>query len=74
VRWGGWYELAGPDALTLAELRDLAAASEGASAGGAWEPPLEEMLEHRLAECEPWASAFGLRPASVAGWAGRAVA
>jgi uncharacterized protein YbjT (DUF2867 family) len=69
--WSGWYELAGPEAMTLAELRALAAGSSGPTAGGAWEPALDEMLEHRLAEWEPWAGRFGLRPTPLAAWAGR---
>lgn len=63
--WTGWYEVAGADAMTLAELADLSAASDAARTGGAWEPPLEEIAEHRLAESEPWASHFGLVPARV---------
>jgi len=71
--WEGWYEVAGPDAFTLAELRDLAAATTGPTGGGAWEPPLEEIAEHRLAESEPWASHFGIAPAPVPGVAARGV-
>jgi uncharacterized protein YbjT (DUF2867 family) len=64
--WSGWHEVAGPEAWTLAELRDLAAASGPAADAGEWEPPLEEMAEHRLAESEPWASHFGIAPRGVA--------
>lgn len=64
--WRDWFEVAGPAAWTLAELRDLAAAAGRGATAGAWEPPLEEMAEHRLAECEPWASHFGITPESVA--------
>ena len=63
--WKGWYEVAGSEPLTLAELAALAAggARDHASlAGGAWEPPLDEMNEHRLAEAEPWLSHFQLTP------------
>jgi uncharacterized protein YbjT (DUF2867 family) len=67
--WRGWYEVAGPDTVTLAELRDLAALTPGETAGGAWEPVLEEIAEHRLAETEPWASAFGIQPTPLAAWA-----
>jgi uncharacterized protein YbjT (DUF2867 family) len=74
VPWRGWYELAGPDAVTLAELRDRAAALGGPAAEGAWEPSLEELSEHRLAECEPWATDFGIRPTPLAAWAGEPVA
>lgn len=64
--WAGWYEVAGPEAWTLAELRDLAAAAGPGSDPGAWEPALEEIAEHRLAECEPWAAQFGIAPSHVA--------
>jgi len=74
--WHGWYEVAGAEALSLAELAALARAAGPASRGadrGAWEPPLEEMMEHRLCESEPWCRHFGLKPGSVtaqaAGWA-----
>ena len=72
--WRGWYEVAGAEAVTLAELRDLAARTPGETRGGAWEPSLEEIREHRLAECEPWATDFGLAPAPLAAWAGAPVA
>ena len=71
--WRGWYEVAGAEALTLAELRDLAARTPGETAGGAWEPPLEEIAEHRLAESEPWATDFGLAPTPLAAWTGATV-
>jgi uncharacterized protein YbjT (DUF2867 family) len=66
--WRGWYEVAGPDTVTLAELRDLAALTPGGTAGGAWEPSLDEIAEHRLAESEPWASDFGITPTPLAAW------
>jgi uncharacterized protein YbjT (DUF2867 family) len=68
--WRGWYEVAGPDSVSLAELRDIAAHTPGETAGGAWEPTLEEIAEHRLAECEPWASEFGITPTPLAAWTG----
>jgi len=71
--WRGWYEVAGAEAVTLAELRDLALGTTGPN-GGAWEPPLEEIVEHRLAESEPWATDFGITPTRLAGWAGASVA
>jgi len=71
--WRGWYEVAGDEAVTLAELRDLAARTSG-STGGAWEPPLEEIAEHRLAESEPWATDFGITPTSIAAWSGATLA
>ena len=65
--WSGWFEVAGPEVLSLAELADLARASRGASrVKGAWEPPLGELDEHRLAEPEPWRERFGIEPRRVA--------
>lgn len=72
--WGGWFEVAGPEVWSLAELRELAAAAGPAREAGAWEPPLEEIAEHRLAESEPWASHFGLSPGRVAECVREAVA
>ena len=68
--WRDWFEVAGAEAVSLAELRDLAAATPGSTAGGAWEPPLDEMAEHRLAESEPWASHFGITPSPLSSWTG----
>jgi len=74
VAWDGWYEVAGEEAWTLAELAGRAAALGPPPAGarGRWEPPLEEIAEHRLAEPGPWRAAFGLSPSRVseviAGW------
>jgi uncharacterized protein YbjT (DUF2867 family) len=63
VAWEGWFEVAGPEAIRLAELAALAAEwPEEASAGspGGWEPPLDELAEHRLCEASPWLAHFGL--------------
>ena len=73
--WEGWYEVAGPEVLSLAELAALAAAAGPRLPGGAgaWEPPLAELAEHRLAEAEPWLAHFDLSPSPIAaaapGWA-----
>ena len=72
--WRSWYEVAGAEAVTLAELRDLASRTPGETKGAAWEPPLEEIVEHRLAESEPWAGEFGITPTPLAAWAGAGVA
>lgn len=72
--WSGWCEVAGDEVWSLAELRDAAASSRGPREGAGWEPTLEEMAEHRLAESEPWASRFAIRPASVAEFARRSAA
>lgn len=72
--WRGWFEVASDEAVTLAELRDLAARTPGATAGGEWEPALEELAEHRLAESAPWAEHFGITPTPLAAWTGQGVA
>jgi uncharacterized protein YbjT (DUF2867 family) len=72
--WRGWYEVAGAETLSLRELSDVAARTPGETAGGAWEPPLDEIAEHRLAECEPWASEFGITPTRLAAWTSVGVA
>lgn len=72
--WREWFEVAGAEAVTLAELRDLAASTRGERRDGAWEPPLEELAEHRLAEWQPWADHFGLTPTPLAAWAAEGVA
>ena len=63
--WEGWYEVAGPEALTLAELAALARAGGPAHSRGEWEPPLAELEEHRLSESGPWAQHFDLTPGAV---------
>ena len=72
--WEGWFEVASGTPISLAEMRDLAAATPGPTSGGAWEPPLEAMEEHRIAESEPWASHFGITPTPLAAWTGAGVA
>lgn len=73
--WSGWYEVAGPEVWSLAELAGLArAAGPPLPAGsGSWEPPLAELAEHRLAEAGPWLEHFGMsvRPLDeqARGWA-----
>jgi uncharacterized protein YbjT (DUF2867 family) len=64
--WEGWYEVAGPEVWNLAELRDLAAAAGRAADAGEWEPSLDEMAEHRLAEAGPWTAQFGIVPGGIA--------
>jgi len=72
--WEGWFDIAGPEARTLAEWSELAGGPPaGVPAGSApepaWEPPLEEVAEQRLAESELWQRRFGLRAGDVAKWA-----
>ena len=73
AKWNGWYEVAGPETVSLAELAALAAAQGPARDRGAWEPPLEELGEQRLSEAGPWCEHFGIDPrpisAQVAEWA-----
>jgi uncharacterized protein YbjT (DUF2867 family) len=65
--WDGWYELAGEEVLTLVELGTLAAAAGPPlpRGSGDWEPPLEEIAEHRLSEADAWQSHFDLVPGRV---------
>lgn len=75
AEWSGWYEVAGPEVWSLAELADLAreAGSPLPAGSGGWEPPLAELEEHRLAEAGPWLEHFGMsvRPLreQARGWA-----
>jgi uncharacterized protein YbjT (DUF2867 family) len=62
--WEGWYELAGREVWTLAELSALAGGPDVEP--GEWEPPLEELAEQRLAEANPWCAHFGIEPAAPA--------
>jgi uncharacterized protein YbjT (DUF2867 family) len=71
--WEGWYEVAGPEVWSLAELTALAAEwPEDPTAGrtAAWEPSLEELAEHRLCEAGPWLEHFGIAPRPLADRAG----
>jgi len=67
--WEGWYEVAGPEVWSLAELVTLARETGPRlrAGSGAWEPPLEEMRDHRLAESAPWLEHFGLHARPLAG-------
>ena len=65
ARWEGWYEVAGPEPLSLEELAELALPQGPGADRGSWEPPLEELEEHRLSESEPWARHFGLAPERI---------
>ena len=60
--WSGWWEVAGPGTWSLAELAPLARGAGPAlpAGSGAWEPPLAELEEHRLAEAGPWLEHFGM--------------
>jgi len=64
----GWYEVVGPEARSLEEWAELAAAS-GTAPGGSWEPELAELAEHRLSEPALWQERFHLKAHSVVQWA-----
>ena len=71
--WQGWYEVAGPEPMRLAELAALAAERPEdpvAGAAAAWEPPLDELAEHRLCEAGRWLEHFGIEVRPLAERAG----
>ncbi len=76
AEWRGWFEVVGPEVWSLGELAALARGGGRAAGGdgGFWEPPLEELDEHRLAEAAPWLGHFGVsvRPLAVQAQAWRA--
>ncbi|TMQ60294.1 MAG: hypothetical protein E6K72_00680 [Candidatus Eisenbacteria bacterium] len=51
------------DVMSLAELKALAREAGPPPSGehGAWEPPLRELEEHRLAEADAWLEHFSMR-------------
>jgi uncharacterized protein YbjT (DUF2867 family) len=66
AEWEGWYGVAGPEVLTLSEASALAARGRPLPAGaGAWEPPLDEIREHRIPELAPWIEHFDMVPSRV---------
>lgn len=65
AQWRGWFEVAGPEVWSLAELAEAAARSGVPHAGGAFEPDLDELAEHRLAEAGPWQEHFGIEPTAI---------
>ena len=71
AEWSGWYEVAGPEVWSLAELAAVARGAGSAlpAGSGAWEPPLDELEEHRLAEAGPWLEHFGMTVRPLAGQA-----
>jgi len=72
AEWSGWYEVAGPEVWSLAELSALARESGPAlpAGSGAWEPPLDELEKHQLAETGSWFDHFGMTVRSLAEQAG----
>jgi hypothetical protein len=71
--WDGWYEVAGPEAVTVGELVSWAAGGGAASPAAGWEPSPAILRAQRLADPEPWLRRFRLVPPPlaerVAGWA-----
>jgi hypothetical protein len=64
--WEGCHEVAGPEAWSLAGLRDLARGTGPALRPRAWEPSLDEMAEHRPADSGRWSAHFGIAPRPIA--------
>lgn len=71
AKWSGWYEVAGPEVWSLAELSTLAREVGPAlpAGSGAWEPPLDELEEQPLAETRSWLEHFGMAVRPLAGQA-----
>jgi uncharacterized protein YbjT (DUF2867 family) len=69
--WEGWYEVAGPEVWSLAELASLAREVGPAlpAGSGAWEPALDELAEHGLADAGPWLEHFGMNVRPLVGQA-----
>ena len=69
-----WYEVVGRDARSLEEWAGIASTGAAAAPDATvpWEPEIEELAEHRLAEPEIWQERFGIRARSVIDWAGAA--
>ena len=66
--WEGWFEVTGPEARTVAEWAEVAA-RRGNATSEAWEPDVEELLEHKLSEPLLWQRRFGVTARSVTSWA-----
>ena len=62
-----WFEVAGEEVLTLAELAGLAQRSGARTpaGAGAWEPALEEIECARIPDPAPWRQRFDLAPGSI---------
>ena len=65
--WGDWFEVCGPDALSVGELIQLTQAGHfGAlDAAPAWEPSPAVLRSQGLSEWEAWALATGVTPRSI---------
>jgi len=71
----GWYEVCGPDIVTLGELADIARSAQPSGAElGFWEPDFSVLREQPLVEPEIWVNAFGIEAASVLRGMGERVA
>jgi uncharacterized protein YbjT (DUF2867 family) len=67
IEWSGWYEVCGPDARTVGELRAAAVAGALGSfdAAPAWEPSAGVLRAQGVVEWRPWADASGVTPRRV---------
>lgn len=65
--WTDWYEVCGPDALSLGELAQLAQADHfGAlEAIAGWEPAPTVLRAQGLSEWDAWTRATGVAPRSI---------
>ncbi len=65
--WGDWFEVCGPDALSVGELIQLTQAGHfGAlDAAPAWEPSPAVLRAQGLSEWDAWALASGVTPRSI---------
>jgi uncharacterized protein YbjT (DUF2867 family) len=64
--WSGWYDVAGPDAMSLDELAALAGRDPSLPRGaGAWEPSPEELAEQGMCDPRPWSQHFRITPRRV---------
>jgi len=69
VEWAGWFEVCGPEPLTVGELAAYVAAGALGSAEAApgWEPSPAVIRAQGMAEWEPWARASGVTPRRITG-------
>jgi uncharacterized protein YbjT (DUF2867 family) len=61
----GWFEVAGPEIMTLGELAEHARRHASGNDAGEWEPDPDVLRELPLVEPEIWMRAFGIDAASV---------
>jgi uncharacterized protein YbjT (DUF2867 family) len=61
----GWFEVCGPEIVTLTALSERARAQGRAVEPGAWEPDLDVLAEMPLVEPDLWQRAYGVSAGSV---------